>query len=92
MAQVSRKGSAVVRAQREQKERKKAQKKHWELAGSRIGDIMGVKKEDDKVQNKVQCIEMQEVEDYRVLRVRLGKALFTCHQFVRDTVDLSSVF
>ena len=49
MAIVSRKGSAVVRAQREQKERKKAQKKHWELAGSRIGDIMGVKKEDDKV-------------------------------------------
>ncbi len=49
MAIVSRKGSAVVRTQREQKERKKAQKKHWELAGSRIGDIMGVKKEDDKV-------------------------------------------
>ena len=57
MAQVSRKGSAVVRAQREQKERKKAQQKHWELAGSRIGDIMGVKKEDDKVKNKLQCIE-----------------------------------
>ena len=56
MAQVSRKGSAVVRVQREQKERKKAQKKHWELAGSRIGDIMGVKKEDDKVLNTSQLI------------------------------------
>jgi len=26
----------------------KAQKKEWELAGTRIGDIMGIKKVDDK--------------------------------------------
>lgn len=39
-----------MRVQREQKERKKAQKKHWELAGTKLGDIMGVKKvEDEKV-------------------------------------------
>ena len=63
MAQVSRKGSAVVRAQREQKERKKAQKKHWELAGSRIGDIMGVKKEDDKVRKQLQRLKQLEVKD-----------------------------
>lgn len=43
MAQVSRKGSHLVRVNREQKERKKAQKKHWELAGTNIGNIMGVK-------------------------------------------------
>ena len=49
MAIVARKGSAVVRQQREQKERKKAQVKHWELAGTKLGDIMGIKKEDDKV-------------------------------------------
>ncbi|XP_041375783.1 pre-mRNA-splicing factor ATP-dependent RNA helicase PRP16-like [Gigantopelta aegis] len=48
MALVSRKGSAVVRAHREQKERKKAQVKHWELAGTRIGDIMGVKKKEEE--------------------------------------------
>ena len=53
MAIVSRKGSLVVRAQREQKERKKAQKKHWELAGSKIGEIMGIKKEDDKVSHLI---------------------------------------
>ena len=69
MAQVSRKGSAVVRAQREQKERKKAQKKHWELAGSRIGDIMGVKKEDDKVKNKLQCMKVHELKDYLLFSV-----------------------
>ena len=48
MAIVSRKGSHVVRVQREQKERKKAQVKNWEVAGTRIGDIMGVKKEEEK--------------------------------------------
>uniref|UniRef100_T1HJR0 Uncharacterized protein n=1 Tax=Rhodnius prolixus TaxID=13249 RepID=T1HJR0_RHOPR len=48
MALVSRKGSPLVRAYREQKERKKAQKKHWELAGTAIGNIMGVPKKEDK--------------------------------------------
>lgn len=48
MAQISRKGSIVVKKHREQKERKKAQHKHWELAGSKLGDIMGIKKEDEK--------------------------------------------
>lgn len=49
MAVVSHKGSKAVLTFREQKERKKAQKKEWELAGTRLGDIMGIKKEDDKV-------------------------------------------
>ncbi|KOX67360.1 Pre-mRNA-splicing factor ATP-dependent RNA helicase PRP16 [Melipona quadrifasciata] len=50
MALVARKGSALVRAYREQKERKRAQKKHWELAGTHIGNIMGVRdrNKDDK--------------------------------------------
>lgn len=48
MAQVARKGSAVVRSHREQKERKKAQQKHWELAGTKIGDIMGIEKKEEK--------------------------------------------
>ncbi|CAI9735424.1 pre-mRNA-splicing factor ATP-dependent RNA helicase PRP16-like [Octopus vulgaris] len=51
MAVVSRKGCAVVRSYREQKERKKAQVKHWELAGTKIGEIMGVKKEDETDKN-----------------------------------------
>lgn len=33
MALVARKGSVLVRAYREQKERKRAQKKHWDLSG-----------------------------------------------------------
>jgi len=47
MALVARKGSNVVLKQREQKERRKAQVKDWELAGTRLGDIMGVKNEDE---------------------------------------------
>lgn len=43
MAKVSQKGSAMVRYFREQKERKRAQKKEWQLAGTRIGEVMGVK-------------------------------------------------
>uniref|UniRef100_A0A915C1J7 RNA helicase n=1 Tax=Parascaris univalens TaxID=6257 RepID=A0A915C1J7_PARUN len=43
LAVVATKGSNVVRAWREKEERKKAQEKHWELAGSNLGNIMGVK-------------------------------------------------
>lgn len=52
MALVARKGSALVKAYREQKERRRAQKKHWELAGTHIGNIMGVhdRRKDDKEQ------------------------------------------
>lgn len=54
MAITARKGSAVVKQAREQKERKKAQVKHWELAGTKLGEIMGVKKEDETVGNFIQ--------------------------------------
>ena len=47
MAMVSRKGCAVVRTYREQKERRKAAKKEWELAGTQLGNIMGIKKTDE---------------------------------------------
>lgn len=53
MAMVARKGSALVRAFREQKERKKAQKKHWEIAGTTIGNIMGVKKKEDEKDDRL---------------------------------------
>ncbi|KAE8608601.1 hypothetical protein XENTR_v10011542 [Xenopus tropicalis] len=48
LAIIARKGSQLVRKHREQKERKKAQHKHWELAGTKLGDIMGVKKQVDE--------------------------------------------
>lgn len=52
LAQVARKGSLLVRKHREQKERKKAQHKDWELAGTKLGNIMGIQKQDEKVSKK----------------------------------------
>ena len=51
LAMAARKGSALVRVYREQKERKKAQKKHWELAGTKIGNIMGVEARPEEVKS-----------------------------------------
>lgn len=47
MAVFSRKGSMLVRRYREEKERKKAQAKHWELAGTKMGNILGIKSKED---------------------------------------------
>ena len=47
MAMVSKKGSRLVRLHREQVEKKKAQKKEWELAGTKLGNILGLEKKDD---------------------------------------------
>ena len=39
MAMVSKKGSKLVRVHKEQAERRKAQKKEWELAGTKLGTV-----------------------------------------------------
>lgn len=52
MALMARKGSALVRMFREQKERRKAQKKHWQLGGTKMGNIMGVEKQADEAEDK----------------------------------------
>ncbi|XP_063535464.1 pre-mRNA-splicing factor ATP-dependent RNA helicase PRP16-like [Cydia strobilella] len=48
MALNSRKGSALVKAFRLEKERRKAQKKHWKLEGTKLGNIMGIQKKEDE--------------------------------------------
>jgi pre-mRNA-splicing factor ATP-dependent RNA helicase DHX38/PRP16 len=40
----------MVKHHRLEKERTKGQRKHWELAGSKLGNILGIKAEED---NKV---------------------------------------
>ena len=47
MAVFSRKGSLLVRRYREEKERKKAQAKQWELAGTKMGNILGIKAKEE---------------------------------------------
>ncbi len=49
MAVLSRKGSLLVRRFREEKERKKAQQKHWELAGTKMGNVLGMKVKEENV-------------------------------------------
>ena len=44
IAMLAKKGSALVRYHREIKERKKAQKKEWQLEGTNLGEVMGIQK------------------------------------------------
>lgn len=48
MAVSAARGSVAVRKRREVEDRKKAQDKHWELAGSKLGNLMGVKEKKDE--------------------------------------------
>ncbi|XP_030567344.1 pre-mRNA-splicing factor ATP-dependent RNA helicase PRP16 [Drosophila novamexicana] len=63
MALLARKGSALVRNYREQKERRKAQKKHWELGGTKLGNIMGVQRPQDEDDAKFD--KEHDTADYR---------------------------
>jgi len=49
MAIISRKGSALVREVREKQSMNKSQQRFWELAGSKLGDILGVQKTAEQV-------------------------------------------
>lgn len=80
MALVARKGSNLVRIYREQKERKKAQKKHWELAGTTIGNIMGIQKKEEKDEKQ----GADDVTDYKT------DQKFAEH--MQDTPEASSEF
>ncbi|KAK6013856.1 hypothetical protein OSTOST_20802, partial [Ostertagia ostertagi] len=62
MAVAAARGSKVVRQFRESEERKKAQEKHWELAGSKLGNLMGVKQKPDEVEDP----DKDDASDYRV--------------------------
>lgn len=48
LAVLSRKGSQLVKRHRVEKERKKAQQKHWELAGTKLGNLLGIKTKDEE--------------------------------------------
>ncbi|KAK6058758.1 helicase protein [Cooperia oncophora] len=61
MAVAAARGSKVVRQFRESEERKKAQEKHWELAGSKLGNIMGVKQKPDEMEDP----DKDDASDYR---------------------------
>ncbi|MQM09485.1 hypothetical protein Taro_042358 [Colocasia esculenta] len=49
MAIISRKGSALVREIREKQTMNKSRQRFWELAGSKLGDILGVEKTAEQI-------------------------------------------
>ncbi|XP_078740785.1 pre-mRNA-splicing factor ATP-dependent RNA helicase PRP16-like, partial [Lampetra fluviatilis] len=86
LAMIARKGSLLVRRHREQKERKKAQHKDWELAGTKLGNIMGVAKEPDAggaAEGTPQVADQGEL-DYRT------EQKFASH--LTETMEASSEF
>ena len=49
MAKMAKSGSAILRHMRERNDRSKMRERFWELAGSKLGSLLGVKKtEEDK--------------------------------------------
>lgn len=51
MAIIARKGSVLVREIREKQSQNKSRQRFWELAGSKLGDILGVEKTAEQVNN-----------------------------------------
>lgn len=51
MAIISRKGSTLVREIHEKQSMNKSRQRFWELAGSKLGDILGVEKSAEQVLN-----------------------------------------
>lgn len=49
MAIISRKGSTLVREIHEKQNTNKSRQRFWELAGSKLGDILGVEKTTEQV-------------------------------------------
>jgi pre-mRNA-splicing factor ATP-dependent RNA helicase DHX38/PRP16 len=51
-----------VRRYREEKERKKAQHKDWELAGTKLGNLLGVEKKKNEVdKNSVEIFSEKKI-------------------------------
>ncbi|XP_071503561.1 pre-mRNA-splicing factor ATP-dependent RNA helicase PRP16-like [Diadema antillarum] len=92
MAQIARKGCNVVKKHREQKERKKAQHKHWELAGTKLGDIMGIKKEDEKGnEENVNYKSQQQFADHMKEKTEASSA-FAKQKTIREQREYLPVF
>lgn len=51
MAQFSKKGSSLIAQMRERTDKTKMRERFWELAGSRLGDILNVKQREDETES-----------------------------------------
>jgi len=96
MAMVSRKGSRLVRVHREQAERKKAQKKEWELAGTKMGNILGIEKVDDKedrdLDDRTDFRENQKFADHMKVDQEGGKTDFSKKKTLKQQREFLPVY
>ncbi|KYQ89592.1 DEAD/DEAH box helicase [Tieghemostelium lacteum] len=65
LAIISKKGSNLVREYREKRDRMKSQKKVWELGGTNLGNVMGIKKEEDELSTDKITADTGEVSNYK---------------------------
>ncbi|CAF1072597.1 unnamed protein product [Didymodactylos carnosus] len=63
MAVICRRGCQSVKKYREQKERRLAQDKHWELGGTKLGNILGIKRKDVK-EEQVEDIDYKKSQKF----------------------------
>merc|ERR1719228_2112908 len=96
MAMVSRKGSRLVRVHREQAERKKAQKKEWEIAGTKLGNILGIEKVDDKeekdLDDRTDFRENQKFADHMKVDQEGGKTDFSKKKTLKQQREFLPVY
>uniref|UniRef100_A0A915N590 Uncharacterized protein n=1 Tax=Meloidogyne javanica TaxID=6303 RepID=A0A915N590_MELJA len=85
------KGSKQVKYFREQQEKLKAQEKHWELAGTRIGEIMGVKaKEEQEPTESTNYKESQQFASH--LKESEAVSIFAMEKSVKEQREYLPIF
>lgn len=61
-AQLAKKGSAIMRFIREREDRTKMREKFWDLAGSKLGNLLKINKEAEKQENAVGPVKMDALQ------------------------------
>ena len=96
MAHVAKKGSRLVRIHRDQAEKKKAQKKEWELAGTKMGNLLGIEKTDDKEaadeDDRTDFKESQKFADHMKVNQDGGKTEFSRQKTIKQQREYLPVF
>jgi hypothetical protein len=74
MPTIARKGSSLVKEYRQKRDENKSRERFWEVAGSKIGDIIGVKKAADGSAPEGEMVGDDAEVDYKAdSRCELGR-------------------
>ena len=96
MNMLAEKGSRLVKLHREEVERKKASKKEWELAGSKLGNLLGIQKENDKEErdadDQLDHRDNQKFADHMKVRWLLARSHTHVRTLAKDTFTEGGVF